>query len=100
MPYSAQFDSITAQAVVTVATGTAAALSATQVGARAVVLQSDPTNTANIYLGSSSSLTAAPVLAYAVLRPGEWRVFPLNNVAEVFAISATASQKLLVGAAS
>lgn len=89
------YDSITAQANVTVTT--AAALPSTA-GSRAVLLQSDPTNTANIYLGSSASVTNTGTLAWGVLRPGEWRVLPTNNASDVFAVAASSS-KLLVGTA-
>ena len=88
------YDSITAQANVTVST--AAALPT--VSCRAVVLQSDPANTANIYLGSSASVTSAGVLAWGVLRPGEWRVIPTNSTSDIFAVAASSS-KLLVGTA-
>lgn len=100
MANPAVYDALAAQAVVTVATGTAASIGGNVAGTRGVRLQSDPTNTATIYLGSSSALTAAPVLAWGVLRPGEWLFLPVNGLAEIFAISATAGQKLLVGSAS
>ena len=100
MANPAVYDALAAQAVVTVATGTAASIGANVAGTRGVRLQSDPANTANIYLGSDATLTAAPVKAWGVLRPGEWIFLPINGIAEIFAISATASQKLLVGSSS
>lgn len=99
MPYASAFSAIDAQAVVTV-TNSAASIGANVTGTRGVRLQADPTNTANIYLGSTSGLTAAPANAWGVLRPGEWVFLPINGIAEIFAIAATTGQKLLVGSAS
>lgn len=96
----AMYDAIAAQPVKTVATGTATTIGTNVAGTRGVRLQSDPGNTANIYLGSDATLTAAPVAAWGVLRPGDWMFVPVNSVAEIFAISATSSQKLLIGSAS
>ena len=97
---AAMYDGITAVAVKTVATGTATTIGSNIAGTRGVRLQSDPANSANIYLGSDATLTAAPVAAWGVLRPGDWIFVPVNSIAEIFAISAIASQKLLIGSAS
>lgn len=91
------YDSITAQANVTV--GAAAALPTFAGRCNGVLLQSDPTNTGNIYLGSDNTLTTAGVKAWGVLRPGEWRMIPLNSTAEIWVAAATSS-KLLVGVAA
>jgi hypothetical protein len=96
------FNALDAQAVATVGVSAASIGTNPSVvgGIRGVRLQADPGNTANIYLGSTSGVTAVPALAWGVLRPGEWLFVPLNSIAEIFAISAVAAQKLLVGAAS
>lgn len=94
MPQAVVYDSITAQANVTVTT--AAAIPA--VSGLAVILQSDPANTAVIYLGSDTNVTNAGVLAWGALRPGEWRVVPSNSSGDIWAVAASSS-KLLVGVA-